>query len=133
MTTGIPAEYEKYIVTDLPKFAEVAGHHAPAAFWIAPDIFPGVNMRIAGVDASAMVNAPHADPHVHDSPEIYLGMSETRGEVIIEVQMNDAKFQVESPFAVFIPPGVRHCFTVVKCEKSNRVLGILLPDWEATG
>jgi hypothetical protein len=131
MTNEIPEEFQRYVVTDIPRPYEVEGHHAPAPFWIAPDMFPGVKMRVAGLDASKMVNVPHAAPHVHSNPEIYLAVSESRGEIVIEVQMDDAKFLIESPFAVFIPPGIKHCFKVVKCETSNHVLGILLPDWKA--
>jgi mannose-6-phosphate isomerase-like protein (cupin superfamily) len=129
MTTEIPSEFQDYVITDLPRFFTVQGHHAPTPFWIAPEMFPGVNLGIAGLDSSKLVNVPHADPHVHDHPEIYMAVSETRGAITIEVQMNDARFKLESPFTLFIPPGVRHCFTVVQCEVGNRVFGILLPDW----
>ena len=30
MVKGIPEKFEKYLMTDLPKFVEVAGHHKPA-------------------------------------------------------------------------------------------------------
>src|SRR3989304_5306664 len=129
MAYEIPEKFQAYVVTDLPKYVDVVGHHKPPPFWIAPHMFPGVNLRVAGLDSSKMVGEPHADPHVHESPEIYLAVSESRGEVVIKVQMDDAVFLVESPFAIFIPPGVKHCFTVVKCETTNYVLGILLPDW----
>ena len=130
MTNAIPEKLEKYVVTDLPKRIEVEGHHMPAPFWIAPDMFPGVNMRVAGLDVSKIVGAPHADPHVHESPEIYLTPSEQKGEVVVEIQMDDEKLLLESPFAVFIPPGVRHCFKVLKCESPHFVLGIMLPEWK---
>jgi mannose-6-phosphate isomerase-like protein (cupin superfamily) len=130
MTNVIPEKFKKYVVTDLPKFVEVEGHHKPAPFWIAPDMFPGVNMRVAGLDVRKIVGAPHADPHVHDSPEIYLTPSEQKGEVVVEIQMDEEKLLLESPFAVFIPPGVSHCFKVLKCESPHFVLGIMLPEWK---
>lgn len=129
MAHGFPEKYGKYVVTDLPKLVEVAGHHKATPFWIAPDMFPGVNMRVAGLDVSKIVGVPHADSHVHESPEIYLAPSDGRGEVIVEIQMDDEKFVVESPFAVFIPPGVKHCFNVLQCELPHYVLGIMLLDW----
>ena len=76
---------------------------------------------------------PHAEPHTHESPEIYLAVSETRGDVVVRVQMNDECFELESPFALFIPPGVRHCFEVLRCDSPNYVFGILLPDWVSPG
>ncbi len=130
MTSLIPEKFQQYVVTDLPKLVEVEGHHKPAPFWIAPDMFPGVNMRVAGLDVSKIVGAPHANTHVHESPEIYLAPSEQKGEVVVEIQMDDEKFMVESPFAVFIPPGVKHCFSVIKCDTPHYVLGVMLTDWE---
>ena len=87
-------------------------------------------MRVAGLDVSKIVGAPHADPHVHESPEIYLTPSEKKGEVVVEIQMDEEKLLLESPFAVFIPPGIRHCFNVLKCESPHFVLGIMLPEWK---
>ena len=91
-------------------------------------MFPGVDFRIAGLEVSKIVGTPHAHPHVHETPEIYLCPSETAGAVKVEIQMDDEKFQVESPFAVFVPPGTKHCFAVLKCEGPHYVLGILLND-----
>ena len=130
MANDIPEKYQSYVVNDLPKMVEVSGHHAPAPFWIVPDMFPGVNMRVAGLDVSKIVGAPHANTHVHESPEIYLAPSEQKGEVVVEIQMDEERFIVESPFAVFIPPGVRHCFKVLKCQSPHYVLGIMLTEWK---
>ena len=130
MSNDIPEKLRKYVVTDLPKYVEVAGHHKEAPFWIAPEMFPGVRLRVAGSEVSKIVGVPHADPHVHEGPEIYLAPSEERGEIIAEVQMDEERFLVESPFAVFIPPGVSHCFRVVRCEEPHYVLGIMLADWQ---
>ena len=130
MTQGIPKKYQDYVITDLPKFMEVAGHHKPTPFWITPDMFPGVHLRVAGMDVSKAVGAPHADPHVHESPEIYLCPSETKGAVLVEIQMDEEIFSVESPFTVFIPPGVKHCFKVLRCHSPHFVFGIMPLDWK---
>ena len=125
-----PETYRRYVVTDLPQFVETAGHHRPPPSWIYPDIFPGVTLRINGMDGSKMVQEPHASLHIHtDHPEIYFAATEKRGDIIIEVQMDDERFKVESPFAVFIPPGVKHCFTVLKCDSPNYVFGIHLMNY----
>ncbi len=131
MTSSVPNEFKQYIVTDLPKMVEVPGHKAPAPFWVAPDMFPGVSMRVAGLEVSQIVGNPHAHAHEHDVPEIYLCPSETAGAVKVEIQMNQEKFELESPFALFVPPGTTHCFTVLKCEGPHYVLGMLLGDWQA--
>lgn len=127
-----PKKFDQYVVTDLPQFAAMPGHHKAAPSWIFPGIFPDVNIRINGSDASKMVNAPHAEPHVHESnPEIYFTATENRGEIVIEVQMDEETFIVESPFAVFIPAGVRHCFKVLKCESPNFIFGMHIMDFKS--
>jgi len=86
-------------------------------------MLPGVNIRINGNDVSKMVRSPNAESHIHDDhPEIYLAATENGGDIVIEVQMGDEIFTVESPLAVFIPPGVKHCFTALKCDSPNYVL-----------
>jgi mannose-6-phosphate isomerase-like protein (cupin superfamily) len=131
MEHQVPSNYQRYVVTDLPQFAESAGHHEAPPSWIYPNIFPGVNIRINGMDVSKRVGKPHADLHVHDEfPEIYFAATEKRGDIVIEVQMNDEVFTVESPFSVFIPAGMRHCFTVLKCDFPNYVFGIHVLDYK---
>jgi mannose-6-phosphate isomerase-like protein (cupin superfamily) len=131
MEREVPSKYQHYVITDLPQFAAMPGHHKAAPSWIYPGMFPGVNIRINGGDASTMVQKPHADLHVHDeNPEIYFAATEKRGDLVIEVQMEDEIFTVESPFAVFIPPGVRHCFTVLKCDAPNYIFGIHIMDYK---
>ena len=125
------SRYKRYVVTDLPQFAEMTGHHSAPASWIYPGMFPGIDLRINGADASTMVRAPHADPHVHeDHPEIYMAVTPNRGDIVIEVLMEEELFTVESPFAVFIPPGTKHCFTVLKCDSPNYIFGIHVMDYK---
>ncbi len=129
MEAETPSRYKRYVITDVPRFAEMAGHHSAPPSWISPDMFPGVNLRINGSDASTMVRSPHADPHVHeDHPEIYLAVTPNRGDIVIEVRMEEEVFTVESPFAVFIPPGTTHCFTVLRCDSPNYIFGIHVMD-----
>lgn len=58
-------------------------------------MFPVVNMRVAGLDVSKIVGEPNAKPNVHDTPEIYLALSENKGETVVKSQMDDNKFFVE--------------------------------------
>ena len=131
MSTSVPEKLKSYVLTDVPRMVDVPGHKAPAPFWISSDMFPGVNMRVAGIEVSTIVGAPHAHPHVHDVPEIYLCPSETSGAVRVEIQMNEDTFELDGPFAVFVPPGTTHCFKVLKCEGPHYILGMLLGDWRA--
>jgi hypothetical protein len=131
MANTIPEKYQKYVITDLPRPVEIVGHHHATPCWVIPGMFPGVNLRIAGHEVSKRVGSPHADPHVHEVPEIWTAPSEAKGHLVIEAQMDGEKFLVEAPFSIFIPPGVSHCFTVVKCESPHFVMGIILFDWKA--
>lgn len=128
MTGNVPKKYQEYVVTDLPRQVSIVGHHAPTPCWVVPGMFPGVTLRIAGHEMSKRVGAPHAAPHVHSTFEIWLAPSEKKGDLVIEVQMDDDKFLVEAPFSIFIPAGVRHRFTVVKCDSPHFVLGIMEPE-----
>jgi hypothetical protein len=131
MERTVPSKYQQYVVTDLPQLVAMPGHLKAAPSWIYPDMFPGVNIRINGADASKIVKSPHADLHVHDeNPEIYFSATENRGDLVIEVQMENEIFTVESPFAVFIPPGVRHRFTVLKCDAPNYIFGMHVMDYK---
>ena len=128
MQTDIPEKYKANVVTDLPKMVSVPGHHKQTPFWIAPGMFPGVNLRVAGIDVRKIVGAPHAAPHVHDTPEIYFAPSEEKGVALVEIQMDDEVFTVESPFSLYIPPGVRHCFKVLRCDGCHFIYGLLFTD-----
>jgi mannose-6-phosphate isomerase-like protein (cupin superfamily) len=124
----IPKKFEKYVVTDLPRPVSIAGHKHPAPFWVTPDMFPGVNIGVAGHEVSGTVGAPHAGPHVHEKEgEIWVAPSENRGDVVIEAHLEDETFLVEAPFAIFIPAGTLHYFKVVKCESPRYVMGIKVP------
>lgn len=128
MSNEIPEKFQAHVVTDLPKMVDVPGHHKQTPFWIAPGMFPDVNVRVAGIDVSKIVGAPHAEPHVHDTPEIYFAPSEDKGVALVEIQMDDDVFTVESPFALYIPPGVRHCFKVLRCDSAHFIYGLLFTD-----
>ena len=129
MVDTIPEKHRKNVVTDLPRGVQIKGHLQPAPCWITPDMLPGVGFRMAGHEMSGSVGKPHAAPHVHDVPEIWAAPSEKKGDLVIEAEMNDGRFLVEAPFSIFIPAGTRHCFTVVKCESTHYVMGIVLLDW----
>jgi mannose-6-phosphate isomerase-like protein (cupin superfamily) len=128
MNNEVPEKFRKYVVTDLPRMIPVGGHHHAAPFWITADMVPGINLTVAGHEVSTYIGTPHAGPHIHEKEwEIWVAPSENRGDVVIEAQLEEERFLVEAPFAIFIPAGVRHCFTVVKCDSPHYVLGIKVP------
>jgi len=119
-------KYEQCILKELPHLIEVEGHHEKAPFWLTGEMFPEVKIRIAAKDCSKLVNKPHADPHRHDVPEIYMAITEYPGDMKLEICIEDETYVVESPCTVFIPAGASHSFKVLKCDKPNYMLGVFL-------
>jgi mannose-6-phosphate isomerase-like protein (cupin superfamily) len=118
-------KYSENIITDLPQFEEMPGHHGAPPSWLMPGMFSGVDIKINGSDSRALLGHPHADPHIHeDHREIYLCPTLKKGEVLIELEMDGETCTVESPFAILIPQGVKHCFRVLKAEDPYFIYGI---------
>ena len=65
-------KYEQFFVRGLPHLIDVEGHYEKAPFFLTEEMFPEVKIRIAAKDCSKLVGKPHADPHRHDVPEIYM-------------------------------------------------------------
>jgi hypothetical protein len=63
-----------------------------------------------------------------DHPEVYFAAPWERGHIVIEVEMEGETFTVESPFAVYIPAGMTHRFTVLKCDLPGFIFGIHVLD-----
>jgi hypothetical protein len=119
-------KYEHFIVRNLPRMMKIEGHHEKTPFWLTEEMFPEIKIEIAASDCSKMVNKPHASPHRHHVPEVYLAITEVPGDMKFEILLDDETYIVESPCAVFIPAEVKHAFKVLKCDKPNYMLGILL-------
>ena len=119
-------KYEHLIFKNLPQFEELEGRREKVPFWLTEQMFPDVKIRVAARDCSKMVNKPHAAPHSHELPEVYLAITEYPGDMKCEILLGDESYVVKSPFAVFIPARVRHAFKVLKCDKPNYMIGIIL-------
>lgn len=113
------------ITQGLPVYHEVAGHHAPAPFYVTPETVPGAPFSVAVVDAARLVGAPHADLHVHeDHDELYLVA--TPG-LRFTVETADDAIELESPATIAIPAGVPHRLVCHAVETDTcPFLGILV-------
>lgn len=112
-------KYERFITrkpvnqTDLPHH-EMAGA-VPFPVLVGSDLIPEANTWVAYMfvnpmpEALAKViqNVGKALPHKHDNPEIYLIIGD-QDAITAEVQMDEEIYEVSSPAAVYIPPGVPH-------------------------
>jgi mannose-6-phosphate isomerase-like protein (cupin superfamily) len=120
-------KYANLIATDIPRMIQLPDHSRPSTFWVTPEIFPDIKIRIAGTDMSKRVNEKIADLHSHECPEVYLAISENRGDMIFEITLEDETYTVESPMTVYIPAGMKHKFKVVRADKERSYFfGILL-------
>ena len=54
----------------------------------------------------------YVSQHVHEVDQIYLVLAEP-GQLKYEVILEDEKFEIESPVAVYIPAGTRHAERVI--------------------
>jgi mannose-6-phosphate isomerase-like protein (cupin superfamily) len=112
-------------VVDLPRYKQVAGHHAPAPFLITADMFGGLDFELAGVEISGLVGKPVAEPHVHDLDEIYILISPQSGEAEIAITTDGEEHRLQSPAVFLVPAGVLHRFVTVRAEHGSFLLGIL--------
>jgi hypothetical protein len=112
------------VVSGLPRYEEMPGHHAPAAIYLGPEDAPGLPVRIAAADASTLVGESLAELHTHDVDEIYLVV--TPG-LRFEVETDRGSISATSPTSVRIPAGTPHRFVVREATVSPcPLLGILV-------
>jgi mannose-6-phosphate isomerase-like protein (cupin superfamily) len=112
------------VMSDLPHYEQIEGHHQPAAIYLSNEDHPGVPVRIAAVDASRLVGQPLADLHRHACDEIYLVVSPG---LKFAVETMDGTIEITSPASVRIPAGLLHRFLVRDVTVAPCVfLGILL-------
>lgn len=110
----------------LPVERHLDGHHVPVPFFLTRDMFGGLPVEIAGGEISGLVGRPVADPHVHDVPEIYLLLSPESGGAVIDVTVEDQRYEVVAPGAFFIPAGLQHHFVTRRAVTGSYCLGVLL-------
>src|SRR5690349_9069860 len=114
------------LVSDLPRFLDVAGHFHPAPFFLTEDMFGGLAFSLAGGHIKDLVDKPVADMHVHEVPEIYLLLSPDPGGAEIEITVDEKLFHISSPAAFYVPALASHKFVTKKAQVGSYCLGILL-------
>lgn len=120
-------ELEKLIHKTIPSFESIDGHSKLVPIYLSEEVCQDVTFRIAAVDVSQHINDPIARTHVHGSPEVYLAISEQKGDIVFEVNLDGESFLVESPAAIYIPAGLPHSFrTLTTKNKPCFFLGIFL-------
>lgn len=114
------------IMSELPVFKEVEGHHNPVPFILTREMFDGIPVELGGAEISNLVERPVAEPHVHDVPEIYLLLSPQPGDAEITVDVEDEEFSLTSPSALYIPAGRKHRFVTRKASAGSFCFGLFL-------
>ena len=120
-------KHEELIFKDVPQMVSLPSHFAPVPFWVSPDMGEDIDFGVAAVDVSKMVGKYLTDSHAHDCAEVYMAPSANRGDMVLEITLDDEVFTVESPVVVYVPAGVKHKFKAVKAEREGSFFyGILL-------
>lgn len=120
-------DLEKLIHKTIPSFESIDGHSKLVPIYLSEEVCQDVTFRIAAVDVSQHIGSPIAHTHTHDSPEIYLAISEQEGDIVFELNLDGESFLVESPAAVYIPAGLPHAFrTITAKAQPSFFLGIFL-------
>ncbi|MFE2827554.1 cupin domain-containing protein [Streptomyces sp. NPDC059271] len=114
------------IRTDIPQFLPVAGHHAPAPFYLTADMFGGVPVELAGGPINHLVGKPVADPHRHAVDEIYFLVSPNPGGARIDVLVDGERHELTSPALLRVPAGAEHRFLTLEAEPGSYCFGLLL-------
>lgn len=114
------------VVSDLPRFLNVAGHFHPAPFFLTDDMFGGLPFSLAGGHIKDLVDKPVAETHVHEVPEIYLLLSPEPAGAEIEIQVDEKIFRLISPAAFYVPAFAKHKFVTKKAQLGSYCFGILL-------
>ena len=117
----------KLIHKTIPSLESMAGHSKLVPVYLSDKVCQDVTFRIAAVDVSQHIGSPIAHTHTHDSPEIYLAISEQEGDIVFELNLDGESFLVESPAAIYIPAGLPHSFrTLTAKNEPCFFLGIFL-------
>ena len=114
------------LVSDLPRFANVAGHFHQVPFFLSADMFGGLPLEVAGGEISQLVDKPVAETHVHEVAEIYLLLSPEKGGAEIDIEVDGTPYRAVAPAAFYVPAGARHRFVTRKAQVGSYCLGILL-------
>jgi len=100
---GCVVSYPK-IVDKLPKHAE-----GKYAILMSNELVPEADFFIVGGTMKKIHQAEPIEKHTHDTSEVYLFLG-SKGAVEVEIELDDEKYTIISPGAVFVPKGVKHLF-----------------------
>lgn len=111
---------------DLPVLRDVVGHHSPVPFMLTREMFGGIPVEMGGAEISELVGRPVADPHVHETPEIYLLFSRRPGEAVITIEVEGESFELTSFGAFYVPAGMRHRFITREAAPGSFCMGLFI-------
>jgi hypothetical protein len=126
VTKGTAAMQTATVMTGLPRFLPVAGHHEAAPFYLTADMFGGMPVQVAGGEITSRVGRPVADPHRHEVDEVYFLISPNPGGARIEVLVAGERHELSSPALLHVPAGAEHCFLTLEAEPGSYCFGLLM-------
>jgi mannose-6-phosphate isomerase-like protein (cupin superfamily) len=119
-------KYEECIVSE-PMILEQFEAHAKGKYQIlmSSELVPGADFFITGgVHKKIHQREPITKKHYHDTSEAYLFIGK-KGALHVEVELDDEKYIVESPCAVYVPKGVRHTYRYLEQNGPVTVVAIV--------
>ena len=119
------SKYASYVVSS-PKIVDNLPKHATGKYAIlmSKELVPEADFFIVGGTMRRIHQAEPIEKHSHDTSEVYLFLGE-RGAVEVEVELEDEKYVLESPGAVYVPGGVRHLFRYRRMDRPATVVAIV--------
>jgi mannose-6-phosphate isomerase-like protein (cupin superfamily) len=118
-------KYEKCIVTR-PKIVDDLPKHVVGKYQILmnAELVPNADFFIVGGTHTRIHQAEPIEKHSHDVSEAYLFIGK-KGAAEIEVELDDEKYVLESPGAVYVPKGVEHLFRYLRIDGPVTVVAIV--------
>ena len=111
------------ILQKLPKYRAMVGHHHRVPFYLDHTILPNLPVSIVALDLGRLHDGVAADPHTHDTPEVYL-LPDYPIPVKVLITVGELTQVVTSPAVCWIPAGAIHQFRVLKARQGQFIFGI---------
>ena len=118
-------KYEGCVVSH-PKVIDHLPKHAEGKYQIlmSKELVADADFFIVGGTMKRIHQAEPIEAHAHDTSEVYLFLGE-RGAVEVEVELDDEKYIISSPGAVYVPKGVTHLFRYRRMDGPTTVVAIV--------
>lgn len=110
-------------IENLPRYQSMSGHHNKVPIYLDDGLLPNCNVKVAALDLGKIPNGVAAEPHSHETEEIYL-LPAYPDPVKISVNIDGIITNVTSPAVIRIPSGMLHQFKVLEAKVGQFIFGL---------